>query len=387
MRRLLILVSAMVFLDVAFFAAIAPLLPDYVDKLDLSKAGAGILSAAYAAGTLAGALPSSFVASRVGPRRTVIAGLVLLGLASLAFGFANQIVLLDVARFVQGCAGATIWAGALTWLIAAAPEDKRGSLIGSVLGVAVAGALLGPALGALAESIGTDVVFSSVLVISLALAAMAWRTPDHATTERQSPREVLAVLRTRPVVLASLFVGMPSLMFGAIEVLAPLRIAALGGGGGVIAAGFIVGAGIEAVIAPLAGRFSDRAGRRRPYVIGVAVCAISMLVLAAAGAVGVVIASLLLSSIGAGVCFAPAMALISDVAESSTLHLAFAAGLSNLAWAGGQVIGGLGGGAVADLAGFGVASIAVAVLLLATVVYARRELEAGPTLAEMPAAS
>ena len=38
MRRLLILASAMVFFDVAFFSAIAPLLPDYVDDLGLSKA-------------------------------------------------------------------------------------------------------------------------------------------------------------------------------------------------------------------------------------------------------------------------------------------------------------------------------------------------------------
>ncbi len=52
MRRLLMLASAMVFFDVIFFSAIAPLLPDYVDDLGLSKAQAGILSAAYAAGTL-----------------------------------------------------------------------------------------------------------------------------------------------------------------------------------------------------------------------------------------------------------------------------------------------------------------------------------------------
>ncbi len=57
-------------------------------------------------------------------------------------------------------------------------------------------------------------------------------------------------------------------MFGAIEVLVPLRIDSLGGEHGVIAAGFIAGAGLEAVLAPLAGRFSDRVGRRSPYVIG-----------------------------------------------------------------------------------------------------------------------
>ena len=74
MRRLLLLASAMIFFDVAFFAAIAPLLPDYVDELGLSKAEAGILSAAYAAGTLLASLPAGYVASRVGPRRRVICG-------------------------------------------------------------------------------------------------------------------------------------------------------------------------------------------------------------------------------------------------------------------------------------------------------------------------
>src|SRR6476661_8410055 len=115
MRRLLLLASAMIFFDVAFFAAVAPLLPGYVDDLDLSKAQAGVLSASYAAGTLFAALPAGFVASRVGPRRTVICGLLLLGVASLAFGQAEEINLLDGLRFIQGVAGALIWSGAMTW--------------------------------------------------------------------------------------------------------------------------------------------------------------------------------------------------------------------------------------------------------------------------------
>jgi predicted MFS family arabinose efflux permease len=121
MRRLALLCSAMVFIDVAFFSAIAPLLPDYVDDLGLSEAEAGILSASYAAGTLLASLPAGLVASRRGPRWTVIVGLVLLGCTSLLFGFAREIVLLDAARFAQGVAGALIWSGALTWLVTTSP--------------------------------------------------------------------------------------------------------------------------------------------------------------------------------------------------------------------------------------------------------------------------
>lgn len=386
MRRLLFLASAMIFFDVAFFAAIAPLLPGYVDELGLSKTAAGILSASYAAGTLLGSLPAGYVASRIGPRRTVIAGLLVLGCSSLVFGFAEEIVLLDATRFIQGIAGALIWSGALTWLITAAPDERRGSIIGTALGTAVAGALLGPALGAIAGSVGTGPVFSSVLVLTVLLSLAAARMPEpDSPPQLQSMGEVLRTLVSRPVLEAAVFVAVPSLMFGAIEVLVPLRIDDLGGGHGLIAVGFIAGAGLEAVLAPLAGRISDRVGRRLPYVTGLSVCVVAMVALALVTTLGEVIGGLVLTSFGAGLCFAPALTQISDVAESSNLHQGFAAGLSNMAWASGQVIGGVGGGVVAGYTGFAAPSLAIAVLLALTVVYAFRTME--PAAEGQPAPS
>jgi MFS family permease len=376
-RRLVLLASAMIFFDVAFFAAIAPLLPGYVDDLGLTKAEAGVLSAAYAAGTLLGSLPAGFIASRMGPRRTVIGGLLLLGCSSVAFGFAEQIVLLDAARFIQGIAGALIWSGALTWLLTSVPEDRRGSVVGTALGTAVAGALLGPALGAIAGSIGTEPVFSSVLVITVLLAAAAARLPETKVPEHQTLTEVLSTLVSRPVLESAAFVAVPSVMFGAIEVLVPLRIDGLGGGHALIAAGFVVGAGLEAMLAPLAGRLSDRVGRRLPYVCGLSICVVAMVALAEVATLEEVLAGLIFTSLGAGLCFAPALTLISDVAESSGLHQGFAAGLSNMAWASGQVIGGIGGGVVASLTGNAAPSLAIAVLLAFTVFYAFRALDAG----------
>jgi len=384
MRKLLILASAMIFIDVAFFAAIAPLLPQYVDELGLSKAEAGVLSAAYAAGTLLGSLPAGFVASRMGPRKTVIYGLLLLGCSSLVFGFAEQIALLDAARFIQGISGALIWSGALTWLITTAPEEKRGAVIGRALGTAIAGALLGPALGAIAGSIGTEPVFSSVLVITILLSVAASRLPEPPSPQRQSFGEVAATLVSRPILEAAAFVAVPSVMFGAIEVLVPLRIDSLGGGHGVIAAGFIVGAGLEASLAPVAGRLSDRVGRRLPYVTGLAICAVAMIAIAAVATLGLVLGALILTSLGAGLCFAPALTLISDVAESSSLHQGFAAGVSNMAWAAGQVIGGIGGGVVASLTGNTEPSIAIALLLLLTVAYAFRVMDPDTTPQPLP---
>jgi MFS family permease len=374
MRRLLVLASTVVFFDVAFYAAIAPLLPDYVADFGLSKAQAGILAAAYAAGTLLASLPAGLVATWMGPRRTVIGGLLLLGVSSLVFGLADQIALLDAARFAQGVSGALIWSGALTWLITTAPPERRGSVIGTALGTAVAGALVGPILGAVAAEVGTGTVFGAVLGIAALLAFGASRLPEAGPPERQALREVGATIVTRPILTATAFVAVPSLMFGAVEVLVPLRIDELGGGHVAIAGGFIVGAGLEAALAPIAGRYSDRVGRRIPFVAGIGICACSMVGLAAAQALGPVLAALILGSLGAGVCFAPALTTLSETADLSGLHQGFAAGLSNMAWAAGQTVGALAGGGIASVAGYAVPSIAIAVLLLFTSAYAYRSL-------------
>ncbi len=141
-------------------------------------------------------------------------------------------------------------------------------MIGTALGTAVAGALLGPALGAVAATVGTEPVFGSVMVLALAFAFVASRLPDARVPETQGLREVAATMLSRPVLTAIAFVAVPSLMFGAIEVLVPLRIDELGGGHALIAAGFIAGAALEAVLAPIAGRYSDRVGRRGPFTVG-----------------------------------------------------------------------------------------------------------------------
>lgn len=383
MRRLIVLVSTMVFFDVAFYAAIAPLLPDYVAEFDLSKAQAGILAAAYAVGTLLASLPAGLVATRAGPRRTVIAGLLLLGASSLVFGHAGDIVLLDLARFAQGVSGALIWSGALTWLITTTPAERRGSVIGTALGTAIAGALIGPVLGATAAEVGTGAVFGAVFAIAVVLAVVASRLPEPAPPETQSMRRVVATMASRPILTATAFVAVPSLMFGAVEVLVPLRIDELGGGHVAIAGGFIAAAAIEAALAPVAGRYSDRVGRRVPFVAGIAICACAMVGIALGGSLDAVMATLILGALGAGICFAPALTTLSETADASDLHQGFAAGLSNMAWAAGQAAGALAGGAAASATGYAAPSFAVAVLLLFTAAYAYRSL--APPLVQQPA--
>jgi MFS family permease len=156
MRRLFPLVAAVVLVDTMFFAAVAPLLPHYSDELDLSKTAAGVLTAAYPAGTFAGSIPGGWLAARWGVKPTLLCGLVLLGVTSFVFGFANHIVLLDAARFVQGVGGAFMWAAGMAWLVSATPPERRGQTIGAALAAAIVGVLFGPVLGGAATLVGPE---------------------------------------------------------------------------------------------------------------------------------------------------------------------------------------------------------------------------------------
>src|SRR5919204_3283831 len=264
MRRLLLLTGAIVLVDTAFFTALTPLLPHYVDKLDLGKAGAGVLQAMYPAGALLAAIPGGMAAARFGVKPTVLIGLSLLALTTAAFGLADSVWTLDLARFVQGVSSAFSWTGALAWLVAASSPGRRGQLIGSAFGAAIAGALFGPVLGAIASFTGTGAAFGAVAGLAIILAAAASRTPAATPADPQPVAMLFRALRVRRIQIPVWLCLLPALLFGNLSVLAPLRLSHLGWGAAAIGGTYLVMAGIEAAWAPILGRAADHFGRLPP---------------------------------------------------------------------------------------------------------------------------
>ena len=360
MRRLLALASAIVFIDAMFFAAIVPLLPAFVEEFDLSKTGAGILAAAYPAGTLLGSLPGGWLAARLGVRATVVVGLALLITSSIAFAFANSIVVLDVARFVQGLGSAASWAGALGWLVGAAPRERRGELIGSAMAAAIVGALLGPVLGAAAASLGTELVFTAVGVAAGGLLVWALLTPSGQVPPRTPMRRVLAGLREPRIATGMWVVVLVGLMFGTLDVLAPLRLDELGASAAGIGATFVAAGALEATMSPYFGRLSDRHGRVLPCLIGLGASGIAMALLPWPEATAALVAIVVLTGPSIGILWTPSMAMISDGADDIGLDQGYAVALINLAWSTGQTVGSAGGARLGEAYGDALPYLALA---------------------------
>jgi predicted MFS family arabinose efflux permease len=256
----------------------------------------------------------------------------------------------------------------MAWLVSAAPTDRRGQLIGAALSAAIVGVLLGPVLGGAATVLSPEAVFSAVAGFAALLAVWAWFTPGVEPEPSPGIPAMLRALRRPAVMVGFWLFTIPALFAGVIEVLVPLRMDDLGVGGAAIGAVFLVSAGVEAVISPLAGRVSDRVGRLRPIRVGLVSAAVVAVLLPLPSTALLLAGTVVLAFSALATFWAPAMAMLSDAAEQVGLDQALAFSISNLAWAAGHVLGAGVGGAVAEASSDAVPYGALAVACAATFV-------------------
>jgi MFS family permease len=350
MGRLLVLLSTVIFVDVMLFTALTPLIPGYVEEFDLSKTGAGVLVGAFGAGAIIGGIVGGLAASRLGPQRAVVAGLVLLALASLAFAGAQSATALAGARFIQGLSSTITWAGALAWLAVTAPRERRGEVIGTAFGAAVFGAVLGPLFGGVAEIVGTRPSFAAVAVVAFVCAGIA-------AVPRATPAEVISTAGLSRALRDPRFLGglwlnaLPAFLFGILVVLGPLALDAEGWSAVAIAVVFFVAGLLEASVNPLLGRTSDRRGRLLPIRVALMVSLAVAVALAAASSPGVIAVLVCAAAVSFGGFYTPGMALTSHRADAAGLAQGLAFGIMNSAWAIGEVTGPTLGGALAEAFG------------------------------------
>ena len=354
-RRLLLLVSVLVLVDTMLYAALTPLLPHFAREFHLSKAGAGLLLASYAAGALLGGLPGGRASARLGPRRAVLTGLTLMGFSGLAFAFAGSFETLLAARVVQGAGSAFTWAGAFSWLTSCAPTERRGEMIGRAMGAAVVGELLGPVIGVASGAFGRSVVFSAVALLSVVLGVLTAQIDVDSELE---PVDVplRSGLRERRFVKGLVLLAIGSTLFGVLAVLAPLHLASAGWGTAAIGAVWLLASAFEASESPFVGRLSDSRGAMTPARLALLAAVPISLALATGAEPAIYVPLVVLAGMAYGALFTPSFALVSEGAEATGLAQGMAFGLMNAAWAvgamGGPALAGVVAGATGDAVPF-----------------------------------
>jgi predicted MFS family arabinose efflux permease len=361
-RRITIAVGLTMLVESTLYQAVVPLLPSYADRFDLSKTGAGIVLAAYPLPTPIIGLLSGLLTPRIGGRRMALAGSALLTVSTLAFALAPNVIVLDLARGLQGCAAGITWAASMAWLSANIPRENLARESGIVMGLFSTGAVIGPGVGSFAHATSPLLAFTCLAGAAALTIPLAWRAPAGITIapEHSYVRSLGSALRNRLVLAAILLSVIDPISLGAIDLLVPRHLHGHGVPTWHIGAALMVGAALGAVAGPLAGRRADRIG---PLRIGLA-AATALVILPATLVMGLSDPAQLLVLVAIAPVFtilATAMyPLSTSGADARGISHGVVNGVLSVTWATAFAVGSLASGVLADRHGDAVTYAVVA---------------------------
>jgi MFS family permease len=268
------------------FGMITPILPDYARDLGVSLAAVGLVQALFGFTRFGSGLIGGLFVDRFGERRSTIAGLLIVAASSYAAGLATNFPQLLIARGLGGGGSALFIAGLMTRIIRVVEPSAMGRATGAFRSAFLIGGAGGPALGGfVGQHFGISAPFhfyATGLLISAVITYFVM--PAHtagADAPRRSPRDALRA--ARPLLRDLRYV---------VALLATLTAWwTLAGAGQTLAAIFAedelgfsksrIGFGItliaigELFILLIAGRLSDRIGRRAVLIPSLVVAGIA----------------------------------------------------------------------------------------------------------------
>ena len=363
LNRALLLVFLASFGAMIGFYLLLSVVPLYAQSVGAGGVGAGLVTGALMATTVAGELAIPRLLARFGHRALLAAGLVLLGAPALALPAAATMAGILAVSVVRGLGFAicVVVGGAL--VASLVPRERRGEglgLFGIVVGVPGVAAL---PLGVwLVGRAGYPPVFVAGAVATLAGLAVVPGLPGREPVPEDQVG-VLAGLRTSTLVRPALAFSATAMAAGVVVTFLPLAVP--GGSAGLAALALFVQAAGSTLTRWWAGRFGDRHGPTVLFVPGMVTAAAGILALVLVHRPLAVLVAMALFGAGFGATQNASMTLMLNRVGPSAYGTVSA--IWNLAFDAGIGAGAFGFGVVAARTGYPTGFAVTAALMLAAV--------------------
>jgi MFS transporter, ACDE family, multidrug resistance protein len=246
-----------------------PILLSIAESLSASPTEVTLLFTSYLGVQVLAMLLTGAFTARFGAKRTLIGGLALIVVATLACALAGTIGELVALRAVWGMGNALFIATALSAIVGAASGGQQSAILlyEAALGIGIA---TGPLLGAVLGEISWRGPFAGTAVLmAVALVLSATRLPADAHLPRPRVRllDPLRALRHRGLLLTSIGSALYTAAFFTVLAWAPFVLLFSAAGVGLVFFGWGIAVAVSGVF--LAPRLAARLGERRATVVAV----------------------------------------------------------------------------------------------------------------------
>jgi len=301
------------------YGIIAPVLPLYARSFGVGYDSVGLLVAAFGLARLFFDPFAGNLVDRYGPRAMATTGSIIVGISSALAAIAPNFPLLVVFRGAGGAGSSIFFAAVLSYVLAVAPKDRVGQVMGVYFGAFNIGIILGqPVGGVIARLFGLAsplMVYAGSCFLSAWLFLRWMHDPVREAPDDAAPRGLRAIRWDRPFVTTLVVNAAYSWFIAAvISTLIPLfghdrvGLSEIG-----IGAALAVELLAELVVLFPAGRAADRLGRKHVLVPSLLTLGASVAVLGLAGAPSWFFLAMVPLGIASGVAGVPPAVMLSDV--------------------------------------------------------------------------
>ncbi len=304
----------------------SPVLPLFASSLGASSVEIGLIASASTLPGVLVSLPAGALSDRLGKKKLLLASAVLFATAPLFYLFVRTPLELALVRFYHGFATAVFGPVAMGMIGERFSKDK-GEKMGLYSTFTMLGRFAAPMLGgAIIFAVGFAGVFlvcalSGGIALLLSSFVLALdKNAEEITKDGVPLSERVRAIASRGVLVTSAVEAVQYFCIGSVEVFLPLYALSCGMPEWLI--GILLGIQVVATFfsKPIMGRMSDKSGRERMIVSGLAVCACAVVPM---GMLGGLAGGLLLAipvvtfGIGVATVTASTSALVSDLAPKN----------------------------------------------------------------------
>lgn len=340
-----------VFTALIGMGVIIPLIPIYVEQMGVTGIWIGVLFAVYSGTRVLMAPFIGRLSDRRGRKPLLMAGLILVVVASLGYIWANTLWILVLVRVVHGAAGGMIFPIAMSYVGDLSPEGKEGTWMGYFSATVFIALGVGPLLGGvLTENFGMTVTFATMSCLGfLSLLLTGLLLPE------SKAKQVADKVRIsfRAILSSSMIQGLFGYRMtleagwgayiGFISILAGVNLGLSTSQIGILLTANIL---LSSVMMILFGRIADKVNKKGMIVVSSLVTAASLAAMPLAGGFWSLLALNIFAGIVGAAEYPPASALV--ITEGRRFGMGSTVAVMTMSTSLGMVIGPLMGGVILD---------------------------------------
>lgn len=169
----LYLLYTSIFLVFLGISLVIPVMPSIMNELNISGAGVGYLTAAFAFTQLIFSPFTGRAADKFGRKIIIVIGLFIFAFSELLFGLGKTIEVLFLSRMLGGLAGAFIMPAVTAFIVDITTNKNRARSLGYMTAAINFGFIIGPGVGGVLAEIATRLPFFIAAVLGLISAILS----------------------------------------------------------------------------------------------------------------------------------------------------------------------------------------------------------------------